>query len=449
MPTKNFLAVLLLISFFVVNLSINTNKCFSWYPLISGTTRNLNDIFFINMNTGWVCGDSILLKTTNGGLNWITQSLPVQITVRSLYFTNENEGFILGDWSSIMESRIYFLKTTNSGYSWSILNYQQILGTSTNAYSKNFIIINDNIILKTLSIFTASNSYGSVLKSTNGGINFYTVLNFGDMTGLTFIDLNTGWTMGSATNSSPVSGVFKIFKTTNQGENWFSVYTDSQPSTSGISGRAIKFFNASTGYILAKDSTTIFMKTTSGGLNWSVSRFNHENNRTMFFSDLNTGWIGGYYSSGSSNIRKTIDGGNAWIQQNVNGSQVVNKLFFLNNNIGWAVCLNGLILKTTNGGTAPIECISKEVPQTFSLKQNYPNPFNNSTKFEIHCPQYANVTVKLYDLLGKEIETIINGYLKPGIYAVTFDAGTLSSGIYFYKLISEKFSEVRSMVLIK
>ncbi len=443
------------ISFFIILsiliISPSINECLCWFPLNSGTTRNLNDILFINMNTGWVGGDSVLLKTTNGGINWSLQSIPVQIKIRALYFTSEFEGYILGDWSSStpMVSNIYFLKTTNSGNSWSILHQQQFMGTGLVAYSKNFLIVNDNVILRTLTILDGSTSGGGIMKSTNGGINFYSVLNFGDMTGISFIDLYTGWAIGTASSGSPLTGVFKVFKTTNQGENWFPVYTDSQPNSGGLQGKAIKFFNQNTGYILASFENTFFMKTYNGGVNWSVSQYSHYNNRTMFFCDLNTGWLAGNISSGNSNIRKTIDGGINWIQQNLNGNQVINKLFFLNNNIGWAVGDNGIILKTTNGGSSYIKSVSTEIPDKYFLKQNYPNPFNSQTRIDFYIPESGNIKIFVYDLLGKEITTIVDEFLQPGIYAVYFDAGFLTSGIYFYKLFSTRFTDVKSMILIK
>ncbi|MCX7833430.1 MAG: T9SS type A sorting domain-containing protein [Ignavibacteria bacterium] len=451
MGAKNlFLLILSSLILFFIYLK-NPNDCFGWYSLYSGTSRNLNDVIFININTGWVGGDSILIKTTNGGINWIIQQLPVQITVRSIYFTNENEGFILGDWmsSTPSESKIYFLKTTNSGNSWSIINLHQVQSIGTIAYSKNFIIVTDNVILKTYSEFTGSSSSGRILKSTNGGVNFYTVLNFGDMSGVSFVDLNTGWAMGTASSSSPLFSVFKVFKTTNQGENWFNVYTDSQPSSGGLQGKAIKFFNQSTGYILATLGNTRFMKTSNGGINWTTNQYNHYNNRTMFFSDLNTGWIGGSSSTGSSNIRKTIDAGVMWIEQNQSGTGIINKLFFINNNIGWAVGNSGLILKTTNGGTSTIKSLSNSLPSEYLLKQNYPNPFNNLTKFEFHIPESADIKLIIYDLLGREIMSIVDESLQAGIYIVDFDASNLASGVYLYRLLSDKFSDVKLMVLIK
>jgi hypothetical protein len=95
------------------------------------------------------------------------------------------------------------------------------------------------------------------------------------------------------------------------------------------------------------------------------------------------------------------------------------------------------------------------VPNSFNLSQNYPNPFNPVTKIKFSLPalklREAGVPVKLiiYDILGREIATIVNEQLKPGSYEIEWDGSQYSSGIYLYKLISGDFTESKKMVLIK
>jgi hypothetical protein len=96
-----------------------------------------------------------------------------------------------------------------------------------------------------------------------------------------------------------------------------------------------------------------------------------------------------------------------------------------------------------------IQNISTEIPSSFSLSQNYPNPFNPVTRIKYSLPEDGQVTLKIYDLLGKEIAVLVNENLRPGTYEVTFNAERLSSGIYFYRLSSGNYSETRRMVFIK
>jgi hypothetical protein len=96
-----------------------------------------------------------------------------------------------------------------------------------------------------------------------------------------------------------------------------------------------------------------------------------------------------------------------------------------------------------------IQPISSNVPSEFSLQQNYPNPFNPTTNIKFNIPKRDNVTLKVYDLLGKEVATLVNEKLQAGTYEVKFDGSNLPSGIYFYKLESESFRETKRMILIK
>jgi flagellar hook assembly protein FlgD len=85
----------------------------------------------------------------------------------------------------------------------------------------------------------------------------------------------------------------------------------------------------------------------------------------------------------------------------------------------------------------------------YKLFQNYPNPFNPATNIRYSIKENGIVTIKIYDILGKEIATLVNEKQSPGMYEVTWDASQYSSGIYFYKLTAGEFSEVKKMILIK
>jgi len=88
-------------------------------------------------------------------------------------------------------------------------------------------------------------------------------------------------------------------------------------------------------------------------------------------------------------------------------------------------------------------------PLNYFLNQNYPNPFNPSTTIKYQIPELSFVTLKVYDVLGNEIATIVNGEKPAGSYEVEFDASTLPSGIYFYRLQAGSFAETKKMILMK
>ncbi len=96
----------------------------------------------------------------------------------------------------------------------------------------------------------------------------------------------------------------------------------------------------------------------------------------------------------------------------------------------------------TNKGT------ESEIIEGYKLEQNYPNPFNSisNVKFQIKNP--GIVSLKVFDILGREVRTLLNEYKQPGKYQVSFDAGELSSGVYFYKMTAGEFSDVKKMILV-
>ncbi|MCH8942656.1 MAG: T9SS type A sorting domain-containing protein [Bacteroidetes bacterium] len=93
------------------------------------------------------------------------------------------------------------------------------------------------------------------------------------------------------------------------------------------------------------------------------------------------------------------------------------------------------------------------IPNTFKLFQNYPNPFNPSTTISFQLPALSFVILKIYDVLGREVKTLINKEMKAGNYKVDFNASQLSSGIYFYRLSisggTKDFTSIKKMVLLK
>ncbi|MCW8804364.1 MAG: T9SS type A sorting domain-containing protein, partial [Ignavibacteriaceae bacterium] len=109
------------------------------------------------------------------------------------------------------------------------------------------------------------------------------------------------------------------------------------------------------------------------------------------------------------------------------------------------------------GGLTDISDNKNELPSAFNLSQNYPNPFNPSTKINYTVPSVTlrqaqsdiKVSLKVYDLLGNEIVTLVNEEKPAGEYEVEFKAFGLSSGIYFYKLQAGGYLETRKMVLLK
>jgi hypothetical protein len=96
-----------------------------------------------------------------------------------------------------------------------------------------------------------------------------------------------------------------------------------------------------------------------------------------------------------------------------------------------------------------IEQISTIVPEKFALYQNYPNPFNPSTTIKFDLAKRDDVKIKIFDIIGREVVILHSGMLDAGRYKVNFDATNLSSGVYFYRLESTNFTDVKKMIFVK
>jgi hypothetical protein len=89
------------------------------------------------------------------------------------------------------------------------------------------------------------------------------------------------------------------------------------------------------------------------------------------------------------------------------------------------------------------------MPQSVALAQNYPNPFNPSTKIRFEIPQVSHVSLKVFDVLGREVLTLVDEVIPAGVYYVRFDGSTLSSGVYFYRLKAGESVKTKRMILLK
>jgi hypothetical protein len=101
------------------------------------------------------------------------------------------------------------------------------------------------------------------------------------------------------------------------------------------------------------------------------------------------------------------------------------------------------------GVVTGVTLIDDHVPATLALEQNFPNPFNPSTEIRFHLPQGGQVSLIVYNMLGQEVATLVNGVKTAGSYSVSFDAGDLSSGMYLYRLQAAGFADMKKLVLLK
>jgi len=105
--------------------------------------------------------------------------------------------------------------------------------------------------------------------------------------------------------------------------------------------------------------------------------------------------------------------------------------------------------RNPTGSLVGITNINLQIPKEYSLLQNYPNPFNPSTNIKFNIAKSGKVKIIVYDVMGREVQTLVNETLIPGTYELIFNGSSLNSGVYFYKLVTDIYSETKRMVLVK
>lgn len=381
---------------------------------------------FTSANTGYACGSygtqipGAVLRTTNGGLNWIVTQFP-EYSADDLTFLNDNTGYISA-WQGPGKS--YVLKTTNGGVNWNKLD-----SNGSSFFKIKFYDSNNGMIVS---------KYNTSHRTTNGGISWTTV--YGSALWLepnSLICLNAETWLVADKGSG-------IIKTTNGGANWEHIYS------SNMQGVSMYFLNSTTGFLV--DYYAKVFKTTNAGNNWfkidSIANVNYFNDANIIFTDNSTGYI----TSGNY-VYKTTNGGYNWNRLLVRTNYSIYSSYFINANTGFVGGTSGIIYRTTTGGTIGVNNISTEEPSKYSLSQNYPNPFNPTTKIRFGISRVGQesqfVTLKVFDVMGREVQILVNESLQPGTYEITFDGSKLTSGIYFYRIITTSYTETKRMLLIK
>ncbi|OGU76519.1 MAG: hypothetical protein A2V93_02535 [Ignavibacteria bacterium RBG_16_34_14] len=299
-------------------------------------------------------------------------------------------------------------------------------------------------ILNTLSInsvntFFGGGGNGAIYRSTENGITWVQVHNgdIGDnITALAF-DSNDNILAGSFSGDS--SG--QIYHSTDIGNTWFALTHVGRSIYSLTVNQGDTIF---VGTYDAPSNDGGIYRSINNGLNWSQVGLHGMSISSILIYDFRI--FAATYEDG---IYYSTNGGEDWTSINSgldNGMiRVINisPIGFL-----FAGTIGGGIYRSVEPVTS-IKDFGKEIPTRFSLQQNYPNPFNPSTKIDFSLPLSAKVKIKVYDILGNEIETLIDEYRQSGYYEVEFDGNELPSGIYFYRLISSKYTETKKMILLR
>lgn len=477
-----------------------TDGGITWFNQTAGSARGF---FFFDSNVGFAVSGQIVRKTTDGGNSWTNDTLETN-SMLSIKFYDANNGFIVGSTGTI-------LKTTDGGINWQLLTSDILLERPGNQFTgvsfsdpNNGVCVNSRLVFNTTNggsswierptdiigqfsdveaidanHWIVTDNY-SMLTTTNAGSSWIRdTLYKGSK--IQCFDANNCVVLGDSVGS--YTGYLSILKTTDGGFSWHRIVTDISPPEyySGIF-----FTDQLHGTIV--NGTRIY-QTSDGGFHW-IQRLNYDKSlQDVFFLSSTNGVVVGGGSSGV--ILRTTDSGQTWLPADADTSRWFAAITFVDANIGYAVGYLGNILKTTDGGASWTRQLTgvdntfyavaapdannatvvgnihgimhtssggvSEVeentvtpaPRQYDLDQNYPNPFNPSTVIEFSVPYASYVTLKVFDVLGQTISTLVNEPMSAGSYSVSWNATGIASGVYFYRLQAESFSETKKLVLLR
>jgi len=460
MKKVKILFMLILVVLFVSNYSLSQEWVVVPSPSPSSTRNILRGVGSISSNDVWAVGvsgeqPSFTLTEHWNGVNWTVISSPNHgVQYNELYAVqglSSNNVYAVGYYSVIGTPQMYVLHW--DGTSWT----EQTTPTVTGGSGLESIVIfgPDDIYAGGFkSVGVPGPSIGTLVLHWNGSSwNIETTPNQSDnrhnfITDMKGLSANDIWAVGYSRRITENYQAMVLHKT---GSDWNIVPVPQHPGAENF------LYSID---IIAPDNI------------WAAGEYNDGSNYSPYFF---------HYNGSNWSIVNSAGGGSGIVNHSANDIwssgfpfahydgttwNVVNTPIPTSGTIGtmarisstdiWTVgrYIDGEIMKTLTmhyGYSVPVELTAFEVivPEKFELSQNYPNPFNPSTKIKYQIATSNPVSLKIYDVLGNEVASLVDEVQPSGNYEVTFDASSLSSGTYFYKLQAGSLVETRKMVLTR
>ncbi len=392
----------------------------TWSPLLSwpyisfwGLALASDTDIFISAN-----GGGELTESHDGGATWTYPVNLKTMTSENLFeceFFDADNGMVAGGSGTIR-------RTTDGGGAWAFVDnpmYQQ-----SNKHINALRYMNQNTVF-------AGGSSGIIMRSDDGGETWTELENDGSSTVYDIWPVNENLIYASAS-----SGQIYL---SNASLDTFHMVND----YGSMSMRAVEF-RGDVGIVPA--SSGHIYRTTLAEIDTLYEVFTDGDGDDMYDVEFVTDSIA-YIVGENGKIYKTEDAGLNWTAETSPVEETLQKVAF-RNHIVWAVGQYGTILKldlTPNS----IETAEWQVVSAYHLAQNYPNPFNPATTINFMLKKAGPVELKIYNIRGQNVATLVDQEMKAGRHSVTWNAADLASGVYFYMLTSGDFKDVKKMMLIK
>ena len=400
-------------------------------------------------------GGSGVFKSTNEGDNWNASNEGLSRSDVQSIATNLDGDLFAGT----AEGGIY--RSTDQGQDWvsinngiGVMNVTAVVVDKANIvfagtmgaagiyrsaengdqwYRSNTGLADSNVIAMAIdstgTMFTSTQS--GLFKSSDGGSSWQLANN-----GLTSRVFALGFKASGNQYAATGSGVYC---SQNSGESWSAC-------SKGLPNDAVISVSCSENKLFAGTANSGIYCSTDSGANWFAS---NTGLLAKSIQSISVNSIKRIFIGSKEGIFLSTDSGITWasLNQGLTYSDV-RSIVFDRAGYAYAATYGGGVFKTTETTTSVNEH-SITIPKPFLLMQNFPNPFNPSTVIQYQLPINVFVTLKIYDVLGREVKTLINEHQSAGIHNITFDASNLASGIYFYRLQAGVYNDIKKLLLLK
>jgi len=418
----------------LVVLVLTSSISAQWRLVSTPTKIDFNSAVQLTDKKAIVVGDNgIMLTTNNRGSTWMKIDLAVQQNLNSLKFIDRYTGFVVGDNGLI-------LKTDSRWRSWDDIS------VASNYYNKDVSFSNElnGIVVGYKYLYNGETplSYATILVTHNGG------LTWNDKSPMLTGKFNSVITFDNDNAIAVGSGGLVAF-TNDSGENWY------MRRITNYSLNSVRVCPRTSLKVIVGDNGALFVSKDEDRYRWADYSLGRFYDLYSICQDVDNNFVIAalHRSSLEENIisrsviikSKEING--VWSEEfsTINGA--LNAVNFCNSNSAIAVGQKGTVA-VYHKDLAQDTVICVDSPKEI-LVQNYPNPFNPTTVINFKLPEQSDVELKIYDILGNEVATLINESKPAGSYEVEWNASNFPSGVYIYSLRAGTNIQIKKMLLLK
>jgi photosystem II stability/assembly factor-like uncharacterized protein len=393
---------------------ISNDSGITWQDLTPPTKVRFTFVKYLSDNLVAAIGNSNeLFLSIDSCKTWTKHDMPSGLNVTIAF------GDSLHCWIADDSSRIFY--SGNLGATWEA--QKELNSHDPPLYGIHFFNDSSGCSVGASGFITATNNGGRtwIARASNTSKNLYSIF---------VASRRRAWAVGQSGTIITTSDAFS---------SW-----SAQTSPTSTTLRSVIFSDTLNGYILGDGGT--ILKTSDGGTKWKELPSPGASSNAVEFINAGEGWV----VADSGRIFRTVDGGNHWLSQESGVHSSLTSVDFTDSLHGVVVGEDGVVLATKNGGIVTIvERTAASTPTDPGLQQNYPNPFNPSTTINYSLPRSSRVILRIYDVLGREVRTLVDEKQNAGSHNIMFRAGNLPSGVYFYRLEAGTFSETKKLLLLK